>query len=286
MPSIDLPAGTIHYREQGPADASGPPVVFIHGFLVNAELWSAAASELSTRGIRSFAPDLPLGSHTEPMKPGADQTPRGVARLIIAFLEALDLRDVTLVGSDTGGALCQFVLDTDASRIGRVVLTNCDAFEQFPPSPFDKIFLPARWPLGIKALIAPMRLAFMRRSPLAFGLLTVNGIDDALTRRWVEPCLTSAPIRRDTAAFVRAVDPKELVAVSGRMGAFEGPALLVWGTDDRVFKIDLARRLATVLRDARIVEVAGSATFVSLDAPTRLAEEIAEAFYPAAAVRS
>ena len=46
---------------------------------------------------------------------------------------ALDLSDVTLVGNDTGGAICQYLVDTDRSRIGRLVLTNCDCFEQFPP---------------------------------------------------------------------------------------------------------------------------------------------------------
>jgi len=48
-----------------------------------------------------------------------------------ARLAGLELTDVTLVGNDTGGALCQFTIDTDQSRIGRLVLTNCDAFDAF-----------------------------------------------------------------------------------------------------------------------------------------------------------
>jgi pimeloyl-ACP methyl ester carboxylesterase len=279
MLTIELPTGTLSYRAFGPDDAPGPPVVFVHGVLVNGELWTQAAEELAARGIRSYAPDLPLGSHTQAMGPGAEQSPRGVARLVISFLAALELTDVTLVGNDTGGALCQFVLDTDAGRIGRLVLTNCDAFDQFPPPPFDKLFLGFRSAPAIKALMEPMRSARMRRTPLGFGMLSAGGIDDQLSRRWVQPCLADAGVRRDLAAFVRAVDPKELAEVSSRLGAFSGPALIVWGTEDRAFKLAIAERLLAVLSDAELIEVAGSSTFVSLDAPTRLADEITGAFY-------
>ena len=58
----------------------------------------------------------------------------------------MDLRDVVLVGNDTGGAVCQFLLDEDASRIGRLVLTNCDAFDTFPPFPFNLLFRLGRHP--------------------------------------------------------------------------------------------------------------------------------------------
>ena len=93
-------------------------MVFVHGFLVNGTLWTRTADALAAAGVRSYAPDWPLGSHSIALAPDADQSPRGVARQIIAFLEALDLHDVTLVGNDTGGALCQFVLDTDPAPGG------------------------------------------------------------------------------------------------------------------------------------------------------------------------
>ena len=135
MPTVDLPQGRVNYRVAGPPDSTLPPVVFVHGILVDGELWTGVADALAARGIRSYAPDLPLGAHEIAMNPDADMSPRGVARLVLAFIDALGLTDVTLVGNDTGGALCQFVLDTDASRVGRLVLTTCDAFDQVPPPP-------------------------------------------------------------------------------------------------------------------------------------------------------
>ena len=105
MPTVNLPQGRVNYRVAGPADSPLPPVVFVHGILVNGEIWAGAADALAERGIRSYAPDLPLGAHPTALRPGTDVSPRGVGRLVLSFLEALGLTGVTLVGNDTGGAL-------------------------------------------------------------------------------------------------------------------------------------------------------------------------------------
>jgi len=280
MPTIDLPHGTVQYRVAGPENAVAPPVVFVHGFLVNATLWTKTADALADAGVRSYAADWPLGSHTIALGDDADQSPRGIARQIIAFIEALELSDVTLVGNDTGGAICQFLLDSDASRIGRVVLTNCDAFRNFPPAPFGQLFKAFRSPGAIRALMAPMRATAVRHSPAGFGLLVHQPLDPDETRAWVEPCLNDPAIRRDVARFARKVDPDDLNAASNRLGDFDGPALLVWGAADRFFKLDFARQLGDTFADAKLVEIENGRTFIPHDEPVRLAEEIA-AFQPA-----
>jgi pimeloyl-ACP methyl ester carboxylesterase len=279
MPTVDLPQGRVNYRVAGPEDSSQPPVVFLHGLLVNSELWTGTADALAARGVRSYAPDLPLGAHPIALEPDADLTPRGVARLVLDFLAALELTDVTLVGNDTGGALCQFVIDTDDSRIGRLVLTNCDAFDKFPPPPFGLLVKAGRRPGRIRALMAPMRLTALRHSALAFGPLVGKPLDAALTRRWITPALTDAGVRRDAARFMRGIRPADLLDVSTRLGGFAPPVLLVWGTADRFFKLDFGCRLAAAFPDARLVEVDGGRTFVPLDEPLRLADEIGAAFY-------
>ena len=247
MPTIELPQGAVRYRVAG-EQASGPPVVFVHGFLVNATLWVKTADALAAAGVRSYAPDWPLGAHPLALGAGADQSPRGVARQVLSFIEALELDDVTLVGNDTGGAICQFLLDTDASRIGRLVLTNCDAFDSFPPRPFDLLFKAFQSTGAIRGLMVPMRAAAVRHSPAGFGLLVNEPLDARQTRAWVEPCLTDAGVREDVARFARAVDPQDLLAASNRLGGFDGPALLVWGTADPVLQ---ARLRATAARCPR-----------------------------------
>jgi pimeloyl-ACP methyl ester carboxylesterase len=275
MPTIELPSGTITYRAAGPETPTTPPVVFVHAFLLNGAVWTETADLLAQRGVRSYAPDWPLGAHRAPMHPDADQSPRGVARQILAFLEALDLDEVTLVGSDTGGALVQFLLDTDASRVGRVVLTNCDAFDTFPPFPFSVFFGLLKGPRRMKLNLTPMRSRPFRHSPLGFGLLA-NNLDADLTLSWIEPALTEPGIRGDAVRLLRAVDPSELLDVSTRLKAFPGPVRIVWGMADRAFTADLGRRLRSAFRNAEFVEVPGARTLVQLDAPQVLADQIAD----------
>jgi pimeloyl-ACP methyl ester carboxylesterase len=277
MQAIDLPAGRIEYRVTGPADTPQPPVVFVHGLLVNGQLWDPVADLLAERGVRSYQPTLPLGSHRIAMTPDADLTPRGIARIVIDFLEALDLRDVTLVGNDTGGALCQFLIDTDHSRVGRLVLTNCDAFDKFPPAPFNLLVKAARHPALLRAAMTSVKPTALRHSVLGFGPLVTKPLDPDLTRGWITPVLTDADVRRDTAKLARGIDPKDLLDVSTRLDQFDKPVTLVWGTADRFFKIGFAERLAQTFPNAQLVRIEGGRTFVPLDEP----EQVADQFKPA-----
>jgi pimeloyl-ACP methyl ester carboxylesterase len=281
MPTVDLPQGRVNYRVAGPADSPLPPVVFVHGILVNGEIWAGAAAALAERGIRSYAPDLPLGAHPTALKPGTDVSPRGVARLVLSFLEALGLTGVTLAGNDTGGALCQFIVDTDSSRIGRMVLTNCDAFDQFPPPPGGLMLKLISGPARLWLISRPLRSATVRHSRAGYGPFVTRPLDAALTQRWVTPLLTDAGVRADTARFMRGVRPAALLDVSARLGRFTRPVLLLWGTGDRFFPLPLARRLAAAFPDARLVEVEGGHTFLPLDEPDRVASEISAFLVPA-----
>lgn len=274
MTSIELPHGVVNYRVAGPVESAAPPVLFVHPFLMDGSLWSGVADLLAAQGVRSYAPDWPLGSHRTPVKPGTDQSPRGVARQILRYIEALDLHDVTLVGGDTGGALCQFLLDVDPSRIGRVVLTNCDAFDTFPPFPFNVMFSLLKGETRMKINLQPMRWRAFRHSPLGLGLLA-NELDPEQTRAWIEPSLANPAIRRDAVAFLRAAEPEDLLDVSTRLDRFTGPVTIVWGTADRAFTTGLGRRLQHAFRDARFVEVPNARTLVALDDPGRLADAIA-----------
>jgi pimeloyl-ACP methyl ester carboxylesterase len=256
-------------------------VVFVHGLLVNSELWSGAAWALAERGIRSYALDLPLGSQPVPLHDEADVSPRGVARLILDALAALQLTDVTLVGNDTGGALCQFVIDTDPEPIGRLVLTNCDAFEKFPPAPFGALVALGRRPGRLRLAVKATKPKPLRHSMLGYGGLVAKPLDAGLTERWITPSADKR-IARSTARFFRAMDKRELVEIGARLGAFDKPVLVLWGAADPFFKLDLAQRLRAAFPDARLVSVEGGRTFLPLDEPERVADEIA-AFCTAAA---
>jgi hypothetical protein len=188
---------------------------------------------------------------------------------------------LTLAGNDTGGALCQFIIDTDSSRIGRLVLTNCDAFDQFPPPPVSLMVKLIASPARLWLATRPLRWEAVRHSRAGYGPFVRRPLDAALTQRWVTRLLTDAGVRRDTARFMRGIRPADLLDVSTRLGRFTRPVLLHWGTGDRFFTMTLARRLAAAFPDARLVKVEGGHTFLPLDEPDRIASEISTFLVPA-----
>ena len=265
MPEITLPHGTVSYRDAG----AGPPVVFIHGLLVDGAVWRKV-TPLLDGAARSIVPDLPLGSHRTPMNADADVTPHGVARLVGDFLAALDLEDVTLVGNDTGGAISQLVALDHGERVGRLVLTNCDCFDVFPPKEFVPMVKSAHVPGALKAALAPMRSATARRSVIAYGGLA-REIPDEVTAAWVDPARTDARVRGDLATFLRAIDKSITRDAAERLPTLTIPSIVAWGQDDRFFSRELGQRLAATLPNARLEPIANSRTFVSEDEPEALA---------------
>jgi pimeloyl-ACP methyl ester carboxylesterase len=271
-----LPQGRLAYRAAGPAASPRPPVVFVHGILVDARLWEPVADRLAAEGIRSYAPTLPLGAHPWPLNPGADLSPAGVAQLVRDFIAALGLSDVTIVGNDTGGAICQVLLGGDTSRVGAAVLTNCDALGTFPPRKFAPLFYALRHP-GLVACMAPaLRSERVRHGPLAFGPLSARPLDPDLTAGWMEP-LSGRAVRRDLAKFARHVHPRVLLDAASRFGQFTGPVRVVWGEGDPFFTTELGRRLSEAFPRASLTTVPGGRTFLPLDHPDVVAAEITSA---------
>jgi pimeloyl-ACP methyl ester carboxylesterase len=274
MPKVALNQATIPYRVLGPEDSPHPPVLFVHGILADERLWGQVAEGLARMGFRCILPTWPLGSHTIPVNEGADLSPDGVATMINDFMIALDLAEVTLVGNDTGGGLCQLVIDAYPDRVGRLVLTNCDAFDTFPPFPFTVAFALLRGPRSIKTLFGMMRLRPLRHSALGFGLL-LSDPDPQLTASWLEPCRADTRICRNLAVLLRHVAATDLTDASTRFTQFAKPVTLVWGMRDRCFTPTLARRLAALFPNSTMIEVPGAKTFVALDNPSAVIDAIA-----------
>jgi pimeloyl-ACP methyl ester carboxylesterase len=250
--------------------------VFVHGVLVDGQLWGPVAERLAAEGVRSYAPTLPFGSHQHPMNAGADLSPQGIAALLLDFIETLGLTDVTLVGNDTGGAICQIMLGADTGRIGAAVLTNCDAFDTFPPRAFAPLFYALRHPGLVASLVPGLRWKLMRHGPLAYGLLSSNRLDPRLTLDWILP-LAGKAIRRDLAKLARGVHPRVLLDAASRFGQFNGPVRVLWGEADPFFRTELGRRLSEAFPGGSLATVPGGRTFLPLDHPGEVAREITAA---------
>lgn len=268
---VSTPLGTLRVRESGPG--GGDPLLFVHGALVDGALWRGVVPPLAAAGHRCLVPDLPLGAHVVPMPASTALDPPGVAELLAALLDALGTPRVTVVANDTGGAMSQVLLARHPERVARLVLTNCDAFEAFPPAVVKPLFWAASTGPTARLALEPMRIRALRRLPIAFGLLTHETIPHAVTDRWMAAARRPAT-RRDLVRFARGVSARHTQAAAEHFSAYEGPVLVAWGADDIVFRPALARRLVAAFPHARAVSIPGARTFVMEDQPVRLAEAI------------
>ena len=267
---VQTDLGPIRYFSAG----EGPPVVLVHGVLVNANLWRKVAPRLAESGLRAITLELPLGSHERPARNDGELSPGTVAAAIIQVFDELGLEDVTLVGNDTGGALCQLVVTTKADRVGRLVLTSCDYRDNFPPRAFDYLKLLAKAPGIIPPLMAPMRIRKARRMPLAFGWLAKRPIDPEAEDSYLMPVLSDRAVRHDLSRLVGNMDKRDTQRAADLLGGFGKPALVAWAKEDKFFPPKHAEALAGDLGGARIEWIEDSYTFSMEDQPERLSELI------------
>lgn len=269
---VRLGPDVIRYREVG----SRPTLVFVHGVLASGVLWRDVVAGLSRR-FRCVVPDLPLGGHAVPMDPETDLSPRGVARLVADFMSEVDLRDVTLVGNDTGGAICQIVVAEHPERIGRLVLTNCDAYEAFFPWQFNLPFHHGPRLLGPRYVDLMARMLGARLTQrLLLKTVAKRRMDEATLDAYFANLIANAGVRRDLTRFLQNVSKRYTLEAARRFPEFRRPVLIVWGEDDPFFLSRYARRLQEDFPDARLRFVAGSRAFVPEDRPGALAGHVAD----------
>jgi pimeloyl-ACP methyl ester carboxylesterase len=273
--TVDLPQGTIAYRERG----DGPPIVFVHGLFVNGDHWRKVVPLLAG-SYRCIAPDWPLGAHTHPLNDGVPSGAAGIAKLVADFIAALDLRDVTVVGNDTGDAVVQVLVTEHADRIGRVVLTPGDAFTNFLPWSIK----PAR-ALGFAPPLLALMARGFRTKPVQWMLLVAiarNFPPKEVLDGYSRPGAENARVRRDLQRFLAQATPRDTLRAARKLRELKMPALVVWQkAPSPIFPKAHGRRLAKIIPDARHEEIARTLAFIPEDQPDRLAQLIRE-FVPAA----
>lgn len=157
---VELPDGLgVNVLDKG----EGPPVVLVHGLPGSAYDWRNLQDELASRGRRVIAYDRVGYGHSDGRPPGATFGVDDNARDLLALLEALDLRDATVVGWSYGGSTAIAAAKRDPQRIGRLVLVGSAG----PGAP-DR-----RPPAFVRLLMSDPGLLWLRAvPPAARGLRT------------------------------------------------------------------------------------------------------------------
>jgi pimeloyl-ACP methyl ester carboxylesterase len=272
---VDIPQGAISYRACG----TGSPIVFVHGVGVNGDLWRHVVPRLAA-SHHCITPDLPWGSHSIPLTPDADLSLPGMARITADFVEALDLDNITIVANDTGGAVAQALVGLHPERIARMVLTSCDAFEKFPPTPQKYLEVVARsrlltWIVAYTAQFKPIQ-----RLPTAYGFVTSRAMPPDIMRSFTDPVRLNPGVRRDFRRMLRAVDTKYTFEAAAGLTSFDKPALVLWAENDKIFPRDQGQRLAKLLPQGRFELITDSRTFIPEEQPDRLVSAIEDFLAP------
>jgi pimeloyl-ACP methyl ester carboxylesterase len=270
MASTEVSAGTIHYEETG----QGPPLVMVGGLAMDGRLWEGVAAELAPTH-RCLMPTMPFGSHKEPMRPDADLSLRGMARIVAEFIGSLGLENVTLCFNDWSGAQVM-VADDLLERVSALVLASCETEGNYPPGLAGRAaVISAKLPGGLSVMRQTLRTPWLRRLPFVYGQMSKHGVPEDLMREWLEP-LRKPEIRRDVRKYIGDVarGRRDLVAATPSLRGFDRPVLVVWDSEGSMMPNDEGRKLASDFPDARLVEIADSYTLIPIDQPVELAATI------------
>jgi pimeloyl-ACP methyl ester carboxylesterase len=270
MRSVTLGAGTVEYRDEG--DPTGPPVILLHGLMMNDAQWDRALPSLPA-GFRYILPVLPMGGHRIPMRADADLTMPGMVGLLAEFLDVLDLADVTLVITDWGGPLFLTDIGRD-KRIARLVICPCEAFDNFPPGLPGKVaVLATRSPTTVYLAMRQLKIGWLRRW-LLFGQMAKQPISQDIIDKWLAPGLADKRIRQDLVTYGQSrLDRNDLIRATNALHDFTGPALVLW-SDNPVMPRQHAERLTQLLPNGQLHHIDNAYVLTMLDQPKRTATEI------------
>ncbi len=269
--------GPLAWRSSG----EGPPLVFFAGALANGDLWRDVVDVLEDR-YRCITVDLPLGAHPWPLAPGADRSATSLARLLLDCVELLDVHDATVVANDTAGGLLLLSLACGhpaLERVGRLVLTNCDNGDQFPPDALRRGAALCRTAPGLARTLVRWQLRWSAARRKLVSTVVAGALDRERTESFFGPIGRDARVADDLVAAMAGCRPQLLVDAAAAIPRFDRPVLLVWGEACGFFTMADARRLASEFPSATLVSVPGAKTWVPVDEPVAVADAIG-AFVP------
>jgi pimeloyl-ACP methyl ester carboxylesterase len=276
--TLETRLGPLAWRSSG----QGPTLVFFAGALANGELWRDVIVALEDR-YRCITVDLPLGAHTWPLSPGADRSATSLARLLLDCFELLEVEDATVVANDTAGGLLLLSLATGhpaLGRIGRLVLTNCENYELFPPEKLKRAVAAARAMPRVARAVIRLQMWLTNRSPAIrrrfIASVAANALDDERAESISGPARRDPRVFGDLVAALAGERPQLLIDAAEAIPRFDRPVLVVWGDACDFFPMTGAQRLASDFPHATLVPVPGAKTWVPVDNPAAVADAIAK----------
>ncbi len=241
---IQIGEAQVAYLDQG----CGTPLLLLHGCPFSSFIWRGVIARLADR-FRCLAPDL-LGLGDTETPPDADWSLPAQADMVLGFLDALDITECAVVGHDHGAAIAQLLAACHPERITRLVLTNAEAYDNWP-SAHELAFVRATQIPGLGRVVL---WAWSRRALFRYALVSGKAVADnrALTDElldgYIAANLADAHRRAKTRRFLATqLDPanqRHTKEAAVGLRRFTRPTMILWGADDIHFGPQWAQRLA------------------------------------------
>ena len=270
MKTIHLGQNLLEYQDIG----QGQPLLFIHGAFSNQYTWRKIIPELS-KHYRCIAPSWPFGAHRQAFSHQADLTPKGITAFIQQFIEALHLEQVVLVANDTGGAYAQIFTASHPEKVTKLILSNCEGLEVFPPKKFSSLPKLVRFPGYTRLMAQAFKLKPLLKTPTTFGLLSNSLHKEELFDLYAKDFSQQKAIRQDFKKLAMGWHPKYTQEAAEKLKKFNKPVLVLWGNDDvQLFPVRLGKRIADIFPDAQFMEIPNAMTYIQEDQPKEMVRQI------------
>ena len=263
--------GVLQYRDEGKGSSI---LLFIHGTLSNSNTWRKIIPPLSEK-YRCIAIDLPLGGHSIPLSDSVDLSPVGIAIIIKEFLQTLKIDKVTIVSNDTGGAYAQIFASLYPEHVDKLIFSNCEVLETFPPKKFKYLVKSVKIPGFTYLLSRSFKIKSLLKSDMMMGLLSHKVTSSELSELYLKSYIENKAIRKNFADNVKTWSSNYTIEAAEKLKSFTFPVLILWGEDDKkLFPMALGIQLKNIFSNVTLIQIPNSKTYVQEDAPQRMIKEI------------
>jgi non-heme chloroperoxidase len=239
----------IYYKDWG----EGPVVTFSHGWPLNADMWDGQMLFLAQHGFRTVAHDRRGHGRSSQASSGNDMD--GYADDLVAVIETLDLKDVTLVGHSTGGGeVARYIGRHGTARVAKAVLISA-----VPPALLQTDAKPEGLPMeafqGILAGLMADRSQFYRDLAMQFYGANRPGAEvsqGVLDQFWLWSMQAGL---KNSCASVMSL----LTDFTEDLEKFDVPTLILHGEDDQIVPVGIsAMKSAQIIKDAKEIIYPGA----------------------------
>ena len=260
----------ITYIDEG----SGFPILLIHGTLANGNTWRKIIPSLSQK-YRCIAIDLPIGGHSIALNDSIDLSPVGIAKILNEFLQFLNIEKAIIVSNDTGGAYAQIFASLYPQSVEKLVFTNCEVLEVFPPKKFKYLINSVKIPGFTYLLSRTFKIKGLLTSDMMMGLLSNRITNNEIAELYLKSFIENTGVRRNFTNNVQTWSPKYTIEAAHLLKKEKFPVLILWGVDDKkLFPLALGKQLKSIFLNAKLIQIPDSKTCVQEDQPEIMVKEI------------